>query len=109
MISSKSLKMKTTNKNIMLTYRQHGEKVSKSMKKYEINEKVWTLTLMELTTTLPFEVINKLISIKNNGAEDIEEWALPYIDMLYPYLPSDEQIALKEFVKEKFGMIEIDK
>ena len=79
------------------------------MKKYEINEKVWTLTLMELTTTLPLEVINKLISIKNNGAEDIEKWALPYIDMLYPHLPNSEQIALKEFIKEKFGMIEIDK
>lgn len=79
------------------------------MKKYEINEKVWTLALMELTTTLPFEVINKLISIKNNGAEDIEEWALPYIDMLYPYLPSDEQQGIKAFIKEKFDMIEIDK
>ena len=93
----------------MLSYRQNGEKVSKIMKKYEINEKVWTLALMELTTTLPFAVINKIISIKNNGAEDIEKWALPYIDMLYPYLPSDEQIALKEFVKKKFDMIEIDK
>lgn len=79
------------------------------MKKYEINEKAWQLAIMEIANTLPFEVINKLISIKNNGAEDIEEWALPYIDILYPYLPSDEQVALKEFIKEKFDMIEIDK
>lgn len=79
------------------------------MKKYEIDKKTWSLSLMELTNTLPYEVINKLIAIKNNGAEDIEEWALPYIDMLYPYLPSDEQMALKEYIKEKFDMIEIDK
>lgn len=79
------------------------------MSKYEINKKAWTLALMELTNTSSYEVINKLIAIKNNGAEDMEKWALPYIDMLYPYLPSDEQIALKEYIKEKFDMIEIDR
>lgn len=79
------------------------------MKKYEINKQVWTLALMEITNTLPFEAITKLLLIKNTDADDIEEWALPYIDMLYPHLPNSEQIALKEFIKEKFDMIEIDK
>lgn len=79
------------------------------MEKYEIDKKAWTLALMNLTTTLPFEAVNKIISIKNNGAEDIKKWDLPYIDMLYSYLPSSEQKALKEYIKEKFDMIEIDR
>lgn len=74
---------------------------------YEIDKKAWHLAIMEATNTLSFEVINKLLSIARNGAEDIEKWAVPYIDMLYPYLPSNEQKMLKEYIKEKFDMIEM--
>ena len=77
---------------------------------YEINQKSWELAMMQAQekNRMNYQTISKLIQIKNRGSDSINKSDLRYIDALFPFFDSEEKLAIKKFVAEKFDYIEVE-
>ena len=85
------------------------------MTKYEINTKEWQLAIIDMSNSFQSVgcfgmtgIFAELSRIAIQGKEEIVECDLRYIDMLYPYLPDCKKIGIKEYIKEKFDLVEVE-
>ena len=84
------------------------ERIEENMS--ELSREEWSKAIITAQekedTMLPLDTINHVIYIKNHGLKSITEDDLKHIDKLYPFLPTEEQTKVRDYIKAKFDLVD---
>lgn len=75
----------------------------------ELNVAEWSKAIITAQekeeTMLTLDTFDHVIYIKNHGLNSITKNDLKYIDVIYPFLCTAEQLKVKNYIAEKFDLV----